>query len=66
MPNTFQEDYAVGKHNEVVVLPLLREFFATSVVLTSNYASIFLLGDTSSTPPVWDMVSFTGILKYTP
>lgn len=28
MPNTFQEDYAVGKHNEVVVLPLLREFFA--------------------------------------
>ena len=39
---------------------------ATSVVLTSNYASIFLLGDTSSTPPLWDMVSFTGILKYTP
>lgn len=39
---------------------------ATSVVLTSNYASIYLLGDTASTPPVWDMVSYTGILKYTP
>lgn len=39
---------------------------ATSVVLTSNYASIFLLGDTEATPKVWDMVSYTGILKYTP
>jgi len=39
---------------------------ATSVVLTSNYASIYMLGDTTPTPPVWDMVSFTGILKYTP
>jgi len=39
---------------------------ATSVVLTSAYASIFLLGDTISQPPVWDMVSYTGILKYTP
>jgi len=39
---------------------------ATSVVLTSSYASIFLLGDANATPPVWDMVSYTGLLTYNP
>lgn len=39
---------------------------ATSVVLTSSYASIFLIGDAEAQPPVWDMVSYTGILTYNP
>lgn len=47
MPNTFQEDYAVGKHNEAVVLPLLREFFADPTIRntwdmynTSDYVGV--------------------------
>ena len=39
---------------------------ATSVVLTSSYASIFLIGDAEAQPPVWDMVSYTGLLTYNP
>lgn len=39
---------------------------ATSVVLTSNFASLFVIGDPASSPPVWDMVSNTGLLTFVP
>lgn len=32
MPNTFQEDYEVGKKNETDVLPILKTFFADETI----------------------------------
>lgn len=36
MPNTFQEDYEVGKLNELNVLPILQNFFADTTIRNTS------------------------------